>query len=141
MDKDLKKYTKEINNRVETLESSLDNAKLSDRKVLLAKVQQLYDFHVVRVRDFQHERIVHLLVTFFFAGILLPAVVFALFTSGPAEIKNASLLNLLAWVLAILLFLTVLFYVRHYYQLENGTQRLYKITARLQELLDKSALN
>lgn len=88
------------------------------------KRQALYRYHVKRVRDFQHERLIHLLVTFFFAFLFLLS--FAAWMALP--------FSQLFWpltVLTVLLLVLELAYIRHYYQLENGVQSLYEITETL----------
>ena len=69
---------------------------------------QLAAFHARRIAEFQHERLVHLLVTMFFACLLFAAV-------------------------GLFLFVLELFYIRHYYYLENGTQRLYRLTVAIEK--------
>lgn len=76
------------------------------------------------MRDFQHERLIHLLVTFFFASLLICSIIVWLTVQIPT----------LFWLLAA--FVTILFvlelaYIRHYYQLENGVQLLYELTEML----------
>lgn len=86
--------------------------------------KQLLKYHVKRVRDFQHERLIHLLVTFFF-GTLFIAALLAWAYMPPAGNP---------WPFYLLLvILTVLeaAYIRHYYQLENGVQSLYELTEKL----------
>lgn len=86
--------------------------------------KQLLKYHVRRVRDFQHERLIHLLVTFFFTFLFLGACILLI---GFATM-------LLIWPLAALvLILSALeiAYIRHYYQLENGVQSLYELTEKL----------
>ena len=86
--------------------------------------KMLLKYHVKRVRDFQHERLIHLLVTFFFSFLFLGACILLM--------SLASML--LFWPLTILvLILSVLeiAYIRHYYQLENGVQSLYELTEKL----------
>lgn len=88
-----------------------------DRKELLA-------YHEVRVRDFQHERLIHLLVTLFFALLLIGSIVAVL----ALPVSRAF------WPLALLtsiLFVLELAYIRHYYMLENSVQSLYDITEQL----------
>lgn len=88
-----------------------------DRKALLK-------YHVKRVRDFQHERLIHLLVTFFFAFLLIGT--FATWLVLP--------FSQLFWplcVLSAILFVLELAYIRHYYLLENGVQSLYELTEKL----------
>lgn len=90
--------------------------------------RQLFKYHTKRVRDFQHERLVHLLVTFFFAFLFLCSFTawMLLQFSQPA---SPLLWPLLA--LTVLLFVLELAYIRHYYQLENGVQSLYELTEKL----------
>lgn len=84
--------------------------------------QKLLDYHNTRVRDFQHERLIHLLVTFFFSALLLLAIFVRV-------LLVESLWSLSA--LVVILFVLELFYIRHYYQLENSVQSLYEITEKL----------
>ena len=86
--------------------------------------RRLYEYHIDRVHDFQHERLIHLLVTFFFAFLLIGSVV-ALTVQPLAELRWP--LGLLSGILLIL----ELAYIRHYYQLENGVQSLYSLTEDL----------
>ena len=76
--------------------------------------------HVTQIRFFQHERLVHLLVTLAFALMTLAAA--ALCVVAPRW-ETLALLVLLAALLVP--------YVVHYYHLENGTQRLYEQYDRL----------
>jgi len=106
---------------------------LSHKKYVAEKIEkglddkgrkQLLRYHVRRVRDFQHERLIHLLVTFFF-GFLLVCSVAALLFAPITETR---------WPLAaltLILFVLELAYIRHYYQLENGVQSLYGLTETL----------
>lgn len=88
--------------------------------------KQLFKYHVKRVRDFQHERLIHLLVTFFFAFLfLMSCAVLMAFAS-----------MMLFWpltALVVILCILEIAYIRHYYQLENGVQSLYPLTEELQK--------
>lgn len=64
---------------------------------------------------FQHERLIHLLVTLFFSGMGIAAL-----------IAGVALENLLFLVLFLIILVLDIFYIRHYYILENGIQRLYR---------------
>jgi len=86
--------------------------------------KQLLKYHVRRVRDFQHERLIHLLVTFFFAFLLLGSFV------AWAALPFSTLFWPLTALVTILFVLEVA-YIRHYYQLENGVQSLYELTEEL----------
>ncbi|MDR1392674.1 MAG: hypothetical protein LBJ62_01695 [Bifidobacteriaceae bacterium] len=92
-------------------------------------------YHDRQTRHFQHERLIHLLVTLFFGGLLLATMaawaVLALTPADPdATIWVSRGLGLACLVIALL----EGFYLRHYYQLENGVQRLYGFDQDLAEL-------
>ena len=70
--------------------------------------------HLAKTSFFQHERLVHLLVTLAFALMELGSAIAALVTMQP-----------LAAVLALLLLVLLVPYIVHYYFLENETQKLY----------------
>ena len=87
-------------------------------------LKTLLKYHVKRVRDFQHERLIHLLVTFFFAFLFLGSFIAWL----------ALPFSQFFWPLTALtaiLFVLEMAYIRHYYQLENGVQSLYELTEKL----------
>jgi hypothetical protein len=126
MDKSLTVYYNSTKKAIDNLEEKSSRV---DAKVL-------YRYHIERVRDFQHERLIHLLVTLFFSGLLIVSVVGILWISS-ITIDSAIALLVLFTAIAVILFVTVLFYIRHYYRLENGVQKLYTLTERLQEKLDK----
>ena len=77
---------------------------------------ELLNYHKIQIEFLQHERIIHLIVTLFFAFLL---VVFA----GLYLILNIMLLD----YICMILFVVLIFYIVHYYQLENGVQRWYLI--------------
>lgn len=115
MTNDMKQHEAMIKQRLEQTLSS-------------GELVQLAAFHARRIAEFQHERLVHLLVTMFFACLLLAAV--GLFF---AVIPAGLLLSVLMGVLTLILFVLELFYIRHYYYLENGTQRLYRLTVAIEK--------
>lgn len=117
MDKGLRDYTKHIETRL----------KHAPHKELLA----LYERHLVKTRDFQHERLIHLLVTLFFGLLFL----FSLITFSMTASLAIPLLTTLCITCAVLLFVTEIFYIRYYYILENGVQKLYKIGDKIAERL------
>lgn len=69
---------------------------------------------LVQIGFFQHERFVHLIVTVTFALLTMMSVM------GFLALMEPGLL-----VLTILLLVLLVPYVRHYYILENGVQKLY----------------
>lgn len=71
--------------------------------------------HLVRISFFQHERLVHLIVTVTFALLLMAAVILSVLAfSLPVFFLAASILILL------------IPYIRHYYLLENEVQKMYE---------------
>jgi len=127
MDKSLSTYYDETKNAIEALESSRD-------KNTRVKAEELYYHHVDRVRDFQHERLIHLLVTFFFSSLLIMAIVGVLWM-GSIDVTSGILLTWLFVGAGLILLVTVFFYVKHYYHLENGVQKLYPLTERLRNII------
>ncbi len=68
----------------------------------------------IKISFFQHERLIHLLVTLFY-------VIYVLIFLG---------LSLLSYLFLIPFFIGLIFlifYIRHYFFLENGVQYLYKL--------------
>lgn len=70
--------------------------------------------HRDQIAFFQHERLVHLLVTLTFALMELACALASIFTASPA-----------CAALMLLMLVLLVPYVVHYYHLENGTQALY----------------
>lgn len=84
--------------------------------------------HLIQVSFFQHERLIHLIVTVTFA--LLEVIVISLsvvsFTIGVG-------------LLAIALLVLLIPYIRHYYILENEVQKMYGQYDRMVEKRDRKA--
>ena len=83
---------------------------------------EIIDEHLVQVSFFQHERLVHLLVTLAFALMELASAVAAVLAPQP-----------ILGVLALLLLVLLVPYIVHYYFLENETQKLYAQYDRMLE--------
>jgi hypothetical protein len=82
------------------------------------------------VQHFQHERLVHLIVTMFFALFLL--IFFAMFIFMSITLtKCGEILIIGTGLITLILLITTLFYAAHYYKLETGKQRLEDMTRRL----------
>ena len=78
--------------------------------------------HLVQISLFQHERLVHLLVTLAFAVMELTTIFTA--TLAPSPLTAA---------LAMLLLVLLVPYIVHYYFLENETHKLYAQYDRMLE--------
>lgn len=102
MEKRLKNYLTYINN--------ISSSKISDEKL-----DSVIDDLLIQIQFFQHERLIHLIVTIGFAILTFIAIVLCLlYPSYPIFIMVALLLCLLVP------------YIRHYFILENGVQKLYQ---------------
>ena len=69
---------------------------------------------LVQIQFFQHERLAHLIVTVTFAILMFLAFLGCMLTPRPE-----------LFALAALLLVLLAPYIRHYYILENGVQKLY----------------
>lgn len=76
--------------------------------------EELLSEHLVQIGFFQHERLVHLLVTLAFALFAILTIFVTMFSPSP---------GLLA--LTILFLVLLIPYIQHYYLLENETQKMY----------------
>ncbi|MDE5933627.1 MAG: hypothetical protein K2H40_14255 [Lachnospiraceae bacterium] len=83
------------------------------------KKQQLEDL-LIQIGFFQHERLVHLIVTVIFALLTMLAILGTLIAPQPA-----------LFVLILFLLILLIPYIRHYYILENGVQKLYQYYDKL----------
>ena len=82
--------------------------------------EQIREEHLVQVGFFQHERLIHLIVTVVFAlfAVLSIGMAFLLMALGMEGAGN--------WLFVVAAFLVLLVpYVRHYYILENEVQKMY----------------
>jgi uncharacterized protein YqhQ len=88
-----------------------------------AEREKILTYHEQQLTSFQHERLIHLLVTLFF-GFLVVVSAPATILASYSEAFNPLALPL--GILTLLLLVVELFYIFHYYKLENGVQRLYR---------------
>ena len=82
--------------------------------------ERIREEHLVQVGFFQHERLIHLIVTVIFAlfAVLSVGMAFLLMAWGTEGAGS--------WFLVVAAFLALLIpYVRHYYILENEVQKMY----------------
>ncbi len=92
------------------------------RSMDAAQRRQIIDNLLVQIQFFQHERLVHLIVTVTFAMLTIVSVLGCVLAPQPP-----------LFVLAVLLLVLLIPYIRHYYILENGVQKLYICYDRLAE--------
>lgn len=76
--------------------------------------------HLTQIAFFQHERLIHLIVTVLFAILevlcILGTVILTAMDSG----------NIALSIMTILLLVLLIPYIRHYYILENEVQKMYR---------------
>ena len=91
--------------------------------------EETREYHNVMVMQFQHERLIHLIVTMSFAlfTILFFAIsVFLPFIVTPGVWGTIMVMG--SEGVSAVLVIVLVFYIHHYYQLENGVQKLEEIT-------------
>lgn len=109
MEKRLKKYLAEVE-RQSALWGKEEENGLTEQE----KERRMKDL-LQQISFFQHERLIHLIVTITFALLTMLAILGAMLTPEPA-----------LFALILLLLILLVPYVRHYYILENGVQKLYR---------------
>ncbi|MDR1530112.1 MAG: hypothetical protein LBS40_06950 [Burkholderiales bacterium] len=115
MKKALKTYLASVASELDALRAQPD----------AKRARRLLERHLAQVGAFQHERLIHLIVTLFFALLLL--------------VSFAGTLIFPAWqffLIDALVSITLLFYIKHYFFLENHVQKLYPITDELYRFLE-----
>lgn len=115
MEKKIREYERFIEKRTRADLPSAERAKLAA-------------YHREMLANFQHERLVHLVVTLFFALLLVVALSA---TAGLVCAYGLAVELIPLWVLTAILAVLVGFYVKHYYFLENHVQKLYRYTKLL----------
>ena len=78
--------------------------------------------HRAMISFLQHERLIHLMVTLFVAGMFLTTVLFSLV-----------LKSVILGVVGLLLVGLLVPYIWHYFRLENGVQKLYWLDKEIQK--------
>ena len=79
-----------------------------------------------QIAFFQHERLIHLLVTLLFGLLFVLTMLYA-----------AAFPSFAMFGLSLVILVLLVPYLRHYYLLENGTQRLYALYDRLWKRMGK----
>ncbi len=94
----------------------IDDLLNSNKKI----TNDIIEKHLIKISFFQHERLIHLLVTLFYA------LVFIIFTV-------LCFIHYLFIVVTLILVIFLICYVIHYFHLENGVQYLYKQYDRIRD--------
>ncbi len=98
------------------LKHLLQQCEIMSHLELSKKKQKKYRKELLtQIQFFQHERLIHLIVTVLFALLTMITLLANLFLTQP-----------LLLVLSGLFLILLVPYIRHYYILENGVQKLYE---------------
>lgn len=100
----------------------------TEEQTMQEMVQDKLKEHLVQVGFFQHERLIHLIVTVTFALLEMLAIVLS--------VISYSLFTLL---LPIVILILLIPYIRHYYILENEVQKMYGQYDRMRRLQQTAA--
>lgn len=97
-------------------------AKKMTSKVAVSKQnkEEILREMLVQIKFFQHERLIHLIVTVLFAFLTIFTIACSCFLNNPSYGIPFCLLSVLCLALLVP-------YIHHYYVLENGVQKLYEI--------------
>lgn len=100
------------------------NAEQITQKLIQDKLEE----HLVQVGFFQHERLIHLIVTVTFALLEMLAIVLSVISD-----------SLFTLLLPIVILILLIPYIRHYYILENEVQKMYVQYDRMRRLQQTAA--
>ena len=118
MEKMIREYEKEI-------------AKRTEKKLGPIERMRLVEYHREMVANFQHERMVHLIIMLFFVMVSLGLLAIFMFTS----FNYGFLLEMIPfYILIVIVVVLTGFYIKHYYFLENHIQELYEYTKKLMKV-------
>lgn len=109
------------------MENRIKNYEKFIKKAAEKPTPELIEYHREMLKNFQHERAIHLSVTFFFAALALVMLGISIWLS--TFVEWLPLLPL--YSITVILVVLTGFYVKHYYFLENHVQKLYDISEKL----------
>ena len=119
----MKKYVQQTIDAVRKyIEVDMKNSTVEKTREVLSEFE-------TKIAYFQHERLIHLMVTLSFAAFLLFEI-FCLFML-PASFIYAGIL------LVLIFFGLTIGYVMHYYFLENSVQKMYHMRDEIRTFLNK----
>ncbi len=86
------------------------------------------EYHLTMLQHFQHEREIHLYVTLAFAFYMI--MFFFAFLYVAIFVQESAILSYCLGFITLALTITEVLYIRHYYLLENGCQKLEEISKK-----------
>ena len=118
----MESYT--MKKRIITYRQKIDALLASKANLSQADWQDILQEHMTQIGFFQHERLVHLIVTVTFAILTMLSLVAALMICNPA-----------LYALTLLFLVLLIPYIMHYYTLENEVQKMYVQYDRILEYM------
>ena len=100
----------------------------TEEQTMQEMVQDKLKEHLVQVGFFQHERLIHLIVTVTFALLEMLAIVLSVISD-----------SLFTLLLPIVILILLIPYIRHYYIMENEVQKMYGQYDRMRRLQQTAA--
>ena len=92
----------------------IDNLLANPDKISKEQWKNILEEHLTQIAFFQHERLVHLIVTVTFAILTMMSIIASIMISNPMLL-----------VLTLLFLVLLVPYIMHYYTLENEVQKMY----------------
>lgn len=77
---------------------------------------EILSYHRLQIQNIQHERLIHLIVLCLFALLLIGSIILSFI-----------IMSIPAFLLTLVFIIVEVFYIRHYYLLENTVQRWYRL--------------
>ena len=122
--KQIDEWLAEMEQSIKTQSQEGGNAEQITQELVRDKLQE----HLVQVGFFQHERLIHLIVTVTFALLEMLAIVLSVISD-----------SLFTLLLPIVILILLIPYIRHYYILENEVQKMYVQYDRMRRLQQTAA--
>lgn len=88
---------------------------------------KLKEEHLIKIGFYQHERLIHLLVTLFYTVFMFLTIILSFY-------------NPLGIIIVLILMVFLIFYVKHYFLLENHVQYMYKQYDKILEKIKKNCI-
>lgn len=120
----MKGRTRLMRKRIITYRHKIDSLLSNPAGLSQADWQAILQEHLTQIGFFQHERLVHLIVTVTFAILTMLSLVAALMICNPA-----------LYALTLLFLVLLIPYIMHYYTLENEVQKMYVQYDRILEYM------
>ena len=131
MEQRILQYRKQIDEWLAEVEQSVQAQSRDDgnaEQITQKLIQDKLEEHLVQVGFFQHERLIHLIVTVTFALLEMLAIVLSVISD-----------SLFTLVLPVVILILLVPYIRHYYILENEVQKMYVQYDRMRRLQQTAA--